>query len=260
MLSSVSAFFPCYNDRDSIPDLVAKVEKALQQVTNDYEIIVVDDGSRDGSVDVLRALAAQSKHLRLVLHEKNLGYGAALASGFRAATKDFVFYTDGDGQYDPSEMTVLAALMRPGVDVVNGYKRSRQDPWYRLLVGSLYQRAARVLFALPIRDVDCDFRLLRREAMRDVELESSDGAVCVELIRKLRDSGARMVEIPVSHYARAFGTSQFFKPVRILRAIRGFVRWYFKLVILQQQKRRVRHLTRQRMAVADAAVSPQADG
>jgi hypothetical protein len=133
--------------------------------------------------------------------------------------------------------------------VVNGYKRNRQDPWYRLLAGNIYQQMARVMFSLPIRDVDCDFRLVRREALRDIELESNDGAICVELVRKLRDCERSMIELPVTHYARAFGTSQFFKPARILRAVQGVAKWYVKLVILRQQKRRVRALAKQRSLV-----------
>jgi glycosyltransferase involved in cell wall biosynthesis len=259
MLSSVSAFFPCYNDSATIERLVLSADTALSQLSQDYEIIVVDDGSRDDSMAVLRALQAKVPRLWIVEHEHNRGYGAALASGFRAATKDFVFYTDGDGQYDPREVLLLAAMMTPSMDVVNGYKRTRQDPWYRLFVGSVYQRAARGLFSLPIRDVDCDFRLLRREALRDIELESADGAICVELIRKLRDSGARMTELPVSHYARAFGTSQFFRPRRIARALRGFGMWYVKLVVLQGQKRRVHARRQERLALAERSVPGRAD-
>lgn len=241
-LASVSAFFPCYNDANTIAALVQMAEAALRRITDDYEIIVVDDASTDNSAAVLEALQAEVPALRVVRHERNRGYGGALISGFQAATKEFVFYTDGDGQYDPSEVTTLAAAMGPGVDVVNGYKISRQDPWYRQVVGSLYQRATRVLFSLPIRDVDCDFRLLRRSVFVYVDLESHDGAICIELVRKLRDSGLRMTEVPVHHYARAYGTSQFFKPVRILRALRGVAIWFVRLVLLREQVRRARAL------------------
>jgi glycosyltransferase involved in cell wall biosynthesis len=247
MLSSVSAFFPCYNDSNTIRGLVLKVASVLPQVTSDYEIIVVDDGSSDNSLQVLEEVAREAPSLRIVKHEQNRGYGSALTSGFANATKDYVFYTDGDGQYDPSEILLLADAMKPGIDVVNGYKRERQDPWYRSVAGGAYQQAARLLFSLPIRDVDCDFRLVRREVMRDIELESRDGAICVELVRKLRDSGAKMVELPVSHYARAYGTSQFFKPVRIVRALVGVGRWYLHLVILREQQRRVAVLAKSRL-------------
>ena len=239
-LSSVSVFFPCYNDANTIGGLVEVAELALRQVTDDYEIIVVNDASTDTSAEVLTSLQKTLTYLRVVEHATNRGYGGALGSGFRNAAKDYVFYTDGDGQYDPSELVTLAQAMRPGVDVVNGYKISRQDPWYRQMIGSLYQHVTRLMFDFPIRDVDCDFRLLRRSVFDKMTLESSDGAICIELVRKLRDSGCRMIELPVHHYPRAYGTSEFFKPKRIIRALRGVATWYVRLVLLQEQKRRCR--------------------
>ncbi len=255
-LSSVSAFFPCCNDANTIAGLVRAVEASLRTITDDYEVIVVDDGSKDSSREVVRDLQAGMPALRLIEHGRNRGYGGALRSGFRVAAKDYVFYTDGDGQYDPTEIAVLAAAMTPGIDVVNGYKISRQDPWYRHLVGGLYQRITRVMFAFPIRDVDCDFRLLRRCVFDRINLESNDGAICIELVRKLKDGGYRMVEVPVHHYARAYGTSQFFKPRRIARALIGVSRWYLRLVLLKEQKRRTRHLVRQaQQAEVEAATT-----
>jgi glycosyltransferase involved in cell wall biosynthesis len=241
-LSSVSAFFPCYNDARTIGGLVAGVEAALQAITDEYEIIVVNDASTDDSAEVLAETQRVTPTLVVVQHDKNRGYGGALRSGFAAAGKDYVFYTDGDGQYDPAELTLLAHEMKPGVDVVNGYKISRQDPWYRQVIGSLYQHVTRRLFSFPIRDVDCDFRLLRRSVFDYIELESNDGAICIELVRKLSDSGFRMVEVPVHHFARAYGTSQFFRPRRIMRALRGVAKWYVRLVLLHQQKRRASEL------------------
>jgi glycosyltransferase involved in cell wall biosynthesis len=253
-LSSVSAFFPCYNDSRTIPQLVRTVEASLKRITDDYEIIVVDDGSSDGGREIVRELMAEVPGLRLVEHAKNRGYGGALRSGFENAVKDYVFYTDGDGQYDPAELEALVAEMRPGVDVVNGYKLSRQDPWYRQLIGGAYQRVTRLIFALPIRDVDCDFRLLRRSVFERLTLESNNGSICIEMVRKLRDSGCRMVEVPVHHYARAYGTSEFFKPKRIARALAGLARWYVRLVILREQKRLVREHERARLAEEVEAV------
>jgi glycosyltransferase involved in cell wall biosynthesis len=255
-LSSISAFFPCYNDSNTILGLVRRMERALAALTNDYEIIVVDDCSTDNSRDLLRELQPEIPALRLIEHAKNQGYGGALRSGFAAATRDYVFYTDGDGQYDPAEISVLSAQMVPGVDVVNGFKISRQDPWYRHLVGGVYQRVTRILFAFPIRDVDCDFRLLRRGIFDRITLESNDGAICIELVRKLSDARYRLVEVPVHHYARAYGTSQFFKPKRILRALIGVSRWYLRLVVLKEQKRRTRtHLRQAQQAEVEAATT-----
>jgi glycosyltransferase involved in cell wall biosynthesis len=259
MLSSISAFFPCYNDAQTIRGLVLRVDQALRVITNDYEIIVVNDGSTDASLEVLRATQSEVPALRIVQHEHNMGYGAALISGFKAATRDYVFYTDGDGQYDPGEIIVLADAMKPGIDVVNGYKSTREDAWYRKLVGGIYQRLARVMFSLPIRDVDCDFRLMRREALRDIELESTDGAICVELVRRLRDAGARMTELPVTHFARAYGTSQFFKPKRIIRAVFGVGHWYVRLVLCREQRRRTAKAEKQRLALAGSGTTKTLD-
>jgi glycosyltransferase involved in cell wall biosynthesis len=256
VLSSVTAFFPCYNDSQTIAGLVRKTEASLTRITADYEIVVVDDGSSDNSLEILAALQDEIRTLRVVRHDCNRGYGAALISGFAAATKDFVFYTDGDGQYDPAEIELLASQMVPGLDVVNGFKRSREDAWYRKLVGGAYQRGARILFSLPIRDVDCDFRLLRRDALDGITLESSDGAICVELVRKLRDSGRSMTELAVTHYARAYGSSQFFKPERILRAVQGVLHWYVRLVILREQKRLVAAREKQRLRMTEEPLPP----
>jgi glycosyltransferase involved in cell wall biosynthesis len=243
-LSSISAFFPCYNDSNTIPGLVRAVAGSLRRISDDYEIIVVDDGSSDNSRDVVRGLMAEVPNLRLVEHERNKGYGGALRTGFASATKDYVFYTDGDGQYDPAEVEILTHLMVPGVDVVNGYKISRQDPWYRHIVGGAYQSVTRIMFSFPIRDVDCDFRLLRRSVFDRLTLESNDGAICIEMVRKLKDSGCRMVEVPVHHYPRAYGSSQFFKPQRIARALIGVARWYVRLVLLRNQKRHAQAFAR----------------
>src|SRR5579872_2653348 len=135
---SISAFFPCYNDAGSIGLMVSDVDSVLSKYTNDYEIIVVDDGSGDESRKILRRMSKKMKRLKLIFHSKNTGYGGALKSGFTSASKDLVFYTDGDGQYDAKELGLLIEKMSGGVDVVQGYKIRRFDPWYRLIIGRFY--------------------------------------------------------------------------------------------------------------------------
>src|SRR5687768_8307687 len=150
-IKGISVFFPAYNDALTISDLVRKAGVALESITDDFEIIVVNDGSQDATADVLAHLEKAMPFLRVVTHDKNRGYGAALRSGIRAAEKEFVFYTDGDGQYDVSELSKLVETMTGDIDVVNGYKLNRADGVHRKLIGAVYARAMRKLFRLPIR-------------------------------------------------------------------------------------------------------------
>lgn len=230
---SISIFFPAYNDQGSIENLVRDALAVLETLTDDHEVIVINDGSVDATPTILDDLARNLSHVEIIHHETNKGYGAALRTGFAAASKELVFYTDGDGQYDVRELTKLLPLMAGEVDVVNGYKIKRADKRYRILIGSIYNRAARFLFRLPIRDVDCDFRLIRKSALRRVELVSSSGVICVELVRKLDLAGCVFVETPVAHYPRLEGHSQFFKPFRVAHTLIDFFILWLNLVVLR---------------------------
>ena len=217
MSEGISVFFPAYNDEASIAGLVGEALALLPSLTDDFEVIVVDDGSTDGTAAVLDELARADPRLRVVHHESNRGYGAALRTGFMSATKDLVFYTDGDGQYDVRELLLLRPLLAAEVDIVNGYKVQRADGWQRKAIGAVYNGLAHLLFSIPIRDVDCDFRLIRRRAVEQVELVSSSGSICVELVHKLHQRGCVFAEVPVQHRPRAHGRSQFFTLRRVSR-------------------------------------------
>lgn len=217
MTQGISVFFPAYNDEASIAGLVGDALAVLPGLAEEFEVIVVDDGSTDGTAAVLDGLALADPRVRVVRHEVNRGYGAALRTGFASATKELVFYTDGDGQYDVRELAHLRPLLTAGVDIVNGYKIQRADVWRRKALGAAYNRLAHLLFNIPIRDVDCDFRLLRRRAVEGLELVSSSGSICVELVHKLHRAGRVFAEVPVHHYPRAHGRSQFFTLRRVGR-------------------------------------------
>ena len=209
---SISAFFPAFNDGKTIGGLVEKTLAMLSRLTPDYEVIVINDGSADETGEVLEALRAEHpEHVRVITHEQNRGYGGALRSGFAAATKELVFYTDGDGQYDPLEMELLLKKMGPNIGFVNGYKKTRQDPWHRIAIGWLYNRFARFIFGIQLRDVDCDFRLIRRSLLEELSLHSTSGTICVELVKKLEMCPYLVEEVEVSHYPRLHGRSQFFR-------------------------------------------------
>lgn len=232
--SSLTVFFPAYNDADVIEALVISALNTLQDLTSDYEVLVVDDGSTDNTVAVLELLAREQPRLKVIRHLQNRGYGAALRSGFANASKDLVFYTDGDGQYDPRELGALWPLMTPGIDIVNGYKLKRADKSHRRVLGGMYNHLARWFFRLPIRDVDCDFRLLRRQALEQIDLVSSSGIICVELVRKLHAAGFIFMEAPVNHYPRVHGRSQFFTPLSVTRTAFDFAMFWWRLVVLRQ--------------------------
>ncbi len=208
----LSVFFPAFNDARALPELLARTFAVLRAHVSDYEVIVVNDGSSDDTAEVLETLRLRyDPYLRVVTHPENRGYGAALRSGFANARKEFVFYTDGDGQYDPTELISLLNAVTAKTGLVNGYKMERNDPWHRVAIGWLYNRFARGLFGIRLRDIDCDFRLIRRSALADSELISTSGTICVELVRRLEMSGAEVVEVPVHHYPRVHGKSQFFR-------------------------------------------------
>src|SRR5580765_7258635 len=229
--SSLSVFFPAYNDSGTIASLVIRAFQVASRLTPNHEVIVVNDGSTDSTAQILDALALVYPALRVVTHDGNRGYGGALRSGFAAASKDVIFYTDGDAQYDPAEMALLWQRMGPGVDLVNGYKISRSDPWHRIFIGRLYHYIVKISFGLKVRDVDCDFRMMRRSIFDKVRLEKSSGVICLEMMKKIQDSGFTIVEVPVHHYHRAYGRSQFFNFPRIYRTAVDVGKLWFARVV-----------------------------
>ena len=230
-LPGLSVFFPAYNDAGTIPSMVLTAQMAARALTDNYEIIVVNDGSQDHTADVLAELERQMPRLRVIHHPQNQGYGAALRTGFASAAKEWVFYTDGDAQYNPLEMPVLVDALREGVDVVNGYKISRNDPLIRIILGNIYNVTVKILFGLRLKDVDCDYRLMRRVIFDNITLESNTGSICVEMIKKIQDAGYTFAEVPVSHYHRQYGYSQFFNWRRLLRTARHLLVLWWKLVV-----------------------------
>lgn len=234
MKSGVSIFFPCYNDAQSIVLLVKTVFSVIKKYTNSYEVIVVDDASTDSSRKVLKLLAKKYKKLRLVFHSKNLGYGGALRSGFKEAKYELIFYTDGDGQYDVSELPILLSLMSEDVDFVNGIKMVRHDPTYRIVIGNLYSFLIRWFFWVPILDIDCDFRLIRKKVIDKLDLQCCSGAICIELIKKAQIAGASFREVSVHHLERKFGVSQFFMVERIMSTFGEIFFLWWKLMVAKK--------------------------
>ena len=249
--TGLSVFFPAYNDSGTIASMVIRAVQAASEVTPDFEVIVVNDGSSDATAEIADELARTYPNVRVVHHPRNRGYGGALQTGFRSAAKELIFYTDGDAQYDPAELATLWAKMGPGVDLVNGYKISRSDPLHRIVIGRLYHYIVSILFGLTVRDVDCDFRLLRRSIFERIQLEKTSGVICLEMMKKIQDAGFRIVEVPVRHYHRAFGKSQFFNFPRIFKTVIDVMRLWFTLVIRHEHRRQTATTGR-----ADDSISP----
>jgi glycosyltransferase involved in cell wall biosynthesis len=235
--AGLSVFFPAYNDSGTIASMVIRAVQAASELTPDYEVIVVDDGSSDATAAVADELASKYSHVRVIHHDRNRGYGGALQTGIRSATKELIFYTDGDAQYDPAELALLWRSLTPEADIVNGYKISRSDPLHRIIIGRLYHHIVAVMFGLKMRDVDCDFRLMRRSMFERIDLEKTSGVICLEMMKKVQDAGFRMVEVPVHHFHRAYGKSQFFNFRRIAKTGIDVMRLWYALVIRRQHRR-----------------------
>jgi len=227
LLPSLSLVFPAYNDARSLPILLKKLVTILPKITPHFEIIIVDDASNDNTFAVLKEIQKRVPHLKIIAHKENQGYGGALMTGFKAAKKQYIFYTDSDGQYDVTELLSLVEAMKNRVDIVTGYKKKRADAINRKIIGACYNQAVRLLFGLKIKDTDCDFRLFKRSLLTGLHLRTTSGAFDVEFMTKLQQKGARFREVAVSHYPRRFGESQFFRLPRIYKSLKDvLLLWY----------------------------------
>ena len=235
--AGLTVFFPAYNDSGTIASLVILAVQTARQLTPDFEVIVVNDGSADATPRILSELSGLYPEVRVITHHRNRGYGGALRSGFEAARKEVIFYTDGDAQYDPSEMALLWRRFDGDVDLVNGYKISRSDPLHRVIIGRAYHHFVKLLFGLRVRDVDCDFRMMRRSIFDRVQLEKTSGVICLEMMKKIQDAGFRIAEVPVHHYHRAYGRSQFFNFRRVFKTGIDVLKLWFALVVRREHER-----------------------
>lgn len=233
----VSIFFPCYNDKYTIGKLINNAILTIRKFTTKFEIIVVDDKSTDGSRELLLKLTKKIPSLKTVFHNQNTGYGGALMSGFKTAKYEYIFYTDGDGQYDIKDLSLLLYTITDDVDFINGIKMSRHDPTYRIVIGNLYSFVIRWLFWVPIFDIDCDFRLIRKRIIDKINLKSKSGAICIELVKKAQIAGAKFRQVSVRHYKRTSGVSQFFRADRILNTLKEVFFLWIELVIIHRWKK-----------------------
>jgi glycosyltransferase involved in cell wall biosynthesis len=227
-LPALSYFFPAHNEEANLRGLVEESLATLPSLAETFEIIIVDDGSRDTTPAIADELASTHEQVRVVHHPTNLGYGAALRSGFAAARHDHLAFTDGDRQFKVADLGLLIDRLRAGgADAVVGYRIRRADPLVRTVYAKLYRLANRIFFGLTVRDVDCACKLFTRASLDGVNVESGGAFFSAELLIKLRARGRRLAEVGVPHYPRTAGSPTGAKPQVVFRAVRDF--WALRL-------------------------------
>jgi len=219
---SISVFFPCYNEQDNIAGVVEKALDLLEKLDTDYEVIIVNDGSSDNTGKIADELAGRVDRVKAVHHQTNLGYGAALQSGFRSSTKELVFYTDGDGQFDINEMPPLLELIQQ-YDIVSCYRLNRQDNFVRKVNAWCWTKLVCLLFGMKIRDIDCAFKLYRKEIFDNIKLVSTGALIDAEILARAVRKGYRVVQRGVHHYPRTAGAQTGANLRVILRAFKELI-------------------------------------
>jgi len=228
MIASLSAFFPCYNEEENIEKLVTSVCTTLPKIAKKFEIIVVDDGSSDKTKKIVQRLQKQCPDLRIVSHAQNSGYGAAIKTGIKSASKnmDWVFWMDGDLQFDITSLDKFLQYTRE-YDAIIGYRAHRADTFLRKVNGELYTRLINFLFHMNIKDIYCAFKLIRKDKLDEVHIETSSAFTSSEILIKLKSKGAKFKQLPVAHYPRMHGKPTGGSFAVILKGLNETVRFYF---------------------------------
>jgi len=216
---SLSIFFPCFNEEPNVERVALGALAVARRISDDYEIIIVNDGSSDRTGEIADRLARQYPEIRVVHHERNKGYGAALQSGFKSARKELVFYTDGDGQFNIEEISKLLPLIEE-YDIVSGYRINRRDPMIRKVNAFLWGALVNLLFKFKISDVDSAFKLYRREIFDQITMESQGALIDTEVLAKARAKGFTITEVGVTHYPRQAGEQTGAKLTVIIKAFK----------------------------------------
>jgi glycosyltransferase involved in cell wall biosynthesis len=224
----ISLFYPMYNEEGNIELAVRRAHEVLGPLTSAYEIIIVNDGSTDRTGEIAVRLARESPRVRVVAHENNLGYGAALRSGIGAARLPLIFYTDGDNQFDLGELPSLLPLLA-GAHIVTGYRFNRQDGLIRLLNARIFNFASGLLFGFCVKDINCAFKIYRKEIFSRMRLLTTGAIIDLEILAKAKSLGYRIREVGVSHYPRRAGSQTGARSSVILRAMREILRLRFDL-------------------------------
>ena len=216
---SLSVFFPCHNEAGSIASLTCQTLEVLKEISDDYEVIIVNDGSTDATAEIADRLAQENRQVKVVHHPINRGYGGALQSGFRTAGKGWVFYTDGDGQFDIKELPPLLELTDE-YDIITCYRLNRQDNLMRKMNAWAWEKLMNFVFNLKLRDIDCAFKLYRREIFDRIEMRSEGALIDTEILARAKQAGFTMTQRGVHHYPRTSGDQSGASLKVIFRAFR----------------------------------------
>lgn len=227
-LPSLSASFPAHNEEGNVEAMIQNLLDALPELADRFEIIAVDDGSADATFERATAVAKRDDRVRVVRHETNQGYGAAVWTGLTSGTMEYAFFTDGDRQFDVRQLGELIPLIEE-YDAVVGYRVNRQDNAVRIMNAHAWNWLIRTLLHVPVRDVDCAFKLFRRDALRDLQIRSGGAMFSAELLARLVAGGAKIIERPVRHLPRESGKSSGGNPRVIARAFRELFLLYGEL-------------------------------
>jgi glycosyltransferase involved in cell wall biosynthesis len=222
---SLSLFFPAHNEIENLECLIENAVLLCPELSDEYEILIIDDGSTDGTSELADRLAALHAHVRVIHHTVNRGYGGALQSGFRGATKDLVFYTDADGQFELSALKEVLPLI-DRADIVTCFREDRQDPWHRSFNTWLFEKAVFLGFGLRVKDPDCAFKIYRREVLDAITLTSEGAMIDVEMLLQAQRAGFRIVQCGVRHLPRKAGVPSGANIHVILRAMREMWRLF----------------------------------
>jgi glycosyltransferase involved in cell wall biosynthesis len=226
--SSISVFFPAFNEEYAIKAATSSALSVIPGLFNDFEVIIVDDGSRDKTPQIADELAGSNKNVRVIHHAVNQGYGAALRSGLYGAKKELIFFTDGDGQFDIAEISNLLPLI-DDADMAIGYRIKRRDPWHRLLFAWAWGTLIGILFGLWVRDTDCAFKLIKRRVVDSIQLKSDGAFISAELLIKAKKKGFKIKEAGIHHYPRKEGRQTGANIKVILRAFKELFKLWKEL-------------------------------
>lgn len=206
MIKNISVIFPCYNEEQNILKQISTANAVLDKITDDYEIIVVNDGSTDGTKALLEKITSENAKIKVISHKTTLFYGETLKTGFKYATKDLVFYTSMDNQYDVGQISDFLQYINSN-DVVIGYRAKRKDPLYRIFIARTYNLLIRILYSLKVKDIDCAFKLFRKDVLSNLQIKSHYSFIDAEILLKAKKAGYSIKELEVTHYPRIFGSS-----------------------------------------------------